>query len=58
MGGDDDHGSSTQEPELVEATPWGVKERLTLEKTASASTCRATCSTRWRARCGASCAPD
>ncbi|HPL79116.1 MAG TPA: DNA polymerase III subunit alpha, partial [Burkholderiaceae bacterium] len=34
MGGDDDHGSSTQEPELVEATPWGVKERLTLEKTA------------------------
>jgi DNA polymerase-3 subunit alpha len=34
LGGDDDHGSSTQEPELVEATPWGVKERLTLEKTA------------------------
>ena len=30
----DDHGSSTQEPELVAATPWGVKERLTLEKTA------------------------
>jgi DNA polymerase-3 subunit alpha len=34
MGGDDDHGSSTQEPELVPATPWGVKERLTYEKTA------------------------
>jgi DNA polymerase-3 subunit alpha len=35
MGGDDDaHGSSTQEPELSDATPWGVKERLTLEKTA------------------------
>ena len=30
----DAHGSSTQEPDLVEATPWGVKERLTLEKTA------------------------
>jgi DNA polymerase III subunit alpha len=34
MGGEDDHGSSTQEPELVQATPWGVKERLTFEKTA------------------------
>ncbi|MDZ4280461.1 MAG: DNA polymerase III subunit alpha, partial [Hydrogenophaga sp.] len=34
MGGDDDHGSSTQEPELVATEPWGVKERLTLEKTA------------------------
>ncbi|MDR3454380.1 MAG: DNA polymerase III subunit alpha [Rhodoferax sp.] len=32
--GDDDHGSSTQEPNLVDATPWGVKERLTYEKTA------------------------
>ncbi len=32
--GDDGHGSSTQEPPLVEATPWGVKERLVLEKTA------------------------
>ena len=31
---DDDHGSSTQEPDLVDATPWGVKERLTHEKTA------------------------
>jgi DNA polymerase-3 subunit alpha len=31
---DDSHGSSTQEPELVEAMPWGVKERLTYEKTA------------------------
>ena len=34
MGGEDDHGSSTQEPELVPALPWGVKERLTFEKTA------------------------
>jgi DNA polymerase III subunit alpha len=32
--GDDSHGSSTQEPELVQVTPWGVKERLTHEKTA------------------------
>lgn len=32
--GDGEHGSATQEPELVAATPWGVKERLTLEKTA------------------------
>ena len=30
----DAHGSSTQEPELVQATPWGVKERLVYEKTA------------------------
>jgi DNA polymerase-3 subunit alpha len=34
MGGDDDHGSSTQEPDLVEATQWGIKERLVYEKTA------------------------
>ena len=34
MLGGDDQGSSTQEPELVATTPWGVKERLTLEKTA------------------------
>lgn len=34
MMGDDAHGSSTQEPELVDVTPWGIKERLTLEKTA------------------------
>ncbi|APW48403.1 DNA polymerase III subunit alpha [Rhodoferax antarcticus] len=34
MGGADDVGSSTQEPELVQATPWGVKECLTYEKTA------------------------
>ncbi len=27
--GDCEHGSATQEPELVDATPWGVKERLT-----------------------------
>ncbi|MDP3926098.1 MAG: DNA polymerase III subunit alpha, partial [Hydrogenophaga sp.] len=33
-GGDDVHGSSTQAPELVATEPWGVKERLTLEKTA------------------------
>ena len=31
---DDGHGSSTQEPELPQVTPWGVKERLSLEKTA------------------------
>jgi DNA polymerase-3 subunit alpha len=30
----DAHGSSTQEPELVQALPWGVKERLTHEKAA------------------------
>lgn len=34
MMGDDDHGSSTREPDLVATMPWGVKERLTLEKTA------------------------
>ena len=32
--GDDAHGSSTQEPELVALLPWGVKERLTHEKVA------------------------
>ncbi len=32
--GDDSHGASTQEPDLVDALPWGVKERLTNEKTA------------------------
>ena len=32
--GDDAHGSSTQEPELVDVLPWGVKERLTHEKVA------------------------
>jgi DNA polymerase-3 subunit alpha len=31
---DDSHGSSTQEPDLVETPMWGIKERLTLEKTA------------------------
>ncbi|MCY7319889.1 MAG: DNA polymerase III subunit alpha, partial [Ramlibacter sp.] len=30
----DSHAASTQEPALVEATSWGVKERLTFEKTA------------------------
>jgi DNA polymerase-3 subunit alpha len=30
----DSHAASTQEPALVEATPWGVKERLSQEKTA------------------------
>jgi DNA polymerase-3 subunit alpha len=34
MGDSDSHGSSTQEPDLVEALPWSVKERLTQEKTA------------------------
>ena len=32
--GEDDHGSSSREPDLVDVLPWGVKERLTLEKTA------------------------
>ena len=32
--GQDDHGASTREPELVESLPWGVKETLSLEKTA------------------------
>ena len=32
--GDDDHGSSTQEPDLVDVLPWGIKERLTHEKSA------------------------
>jgi DNA polymerase III subunit alpha len=32
--GDDTHGSSTQEPALVAAMPWGVKERLGFEKSA------------------------
>jgi DNA polymerase-3 subunit alpha len=31
---DGSHAASTQEPDLVEALPWGVKERLTYEKTA------------------------
>jgi DNA polymerase-3 subunit alpha len=31
---DDTHGSSTAEPDLVEAAPWSIKERLSLEKTA------------------------
>jgi DNA polymerase III subunit alpha len=30
----DSHAASTQEPPLVAALPWGVKERLSLEKTA------------------------
>jgi DNA polymerase III subunit alpha len=37
MGGDDgadDHGSSTQEPDLVDTLPWGIKEGLTFEKVA------------------------
>ncbi|OYU99099.1 MAG: hypothetical protein CFE45_14080 [Burkholderiales bacterium PBB5] len=29
---DGDHGSATQEPPLVAAEPWGIKERLLLEK--------------------------
>ena len=34
MFGEDAHGSSTQEPALATARPWGVKELLTFEKTA------------------------
>ena len=34
LDGEQSHAASTQEPELVQALPWGVKERLTLEKTA------------------------
>jgi DNA polymerase III subunit alpha len=32
--GEDVHGASHTEPDLVEAMPWGVKERLSQEKTA------------------------
>ena len=34
FGDDDSHGASTQEPALVAAEPWSIKERLTLEKAA------------------------
>ena len=34
LDGDDAHGSSAQEPTLVDVLPWGVKEQLTQEKTA------------------------
>ena len=34
MGGSEDHGSSARQPDLMDALPWGVKEQLTLEKTA------------------------
>ncbi|MEW6706735.1 MAG: DNA polymerase III subunit alpha [Pseudomonadota bacterium] len=30
----DSHAASTQEPALVQAEPWSIKERLTIEKTA------------------------
>lgn len=30
----DSHAASTQEPELVQAAPWSIKERLSLEKVA------------------------
>jgi DNA polymerase-3 subunit alpha len=30
----DSHAASDQEPDLVETTPWGIKEQLTFEKTA------------------------
>ena len=30
----DSHGSASRQPDLVQALPWGVKETLTLEKTA------------------------
>ena len=32
--GEDDHGASSKEPDLIAAVPWGVKERLGFEKTA------------------------
>ncbi|HSV80036.1 MAG TPA: DNA polymerase III subunit alpha, partial [Ramlibacter sp.] len=32
--GDDSHGASTQEPDLANVTPWGVRERLAQEKIA------------------------
>ena len=32
--GDDGHGSSTQEPSLVAAEPWNIREKLVQEKTA------------------------
>ncbi|MES3013968.1 MAG: DNA polymerase III subunit alpha [Pseudomonadota bacterium] len=32
FGGGDDHGASTQEPPLIAAETWSIKERLTLEK--------------------------
>jgi DNA polymerase-3 subunit alpha len=34
FGGEDQHGASTQEPALISAEPWSIKERLTLEKAA------------------------
>ncbi|MDP2768363.1 MAG: OB-fold nucleic acid binding domain-containing protein, partial [Giesbergeria sp.] len=34
MMGEDAHGSSTQEPDLVDVPPWGVRERLMFEKSA------------------------
>ena len=34
FGGADEHGASTQEPALVQAEPWSIREKLTLEKTA------------------------
>ncbi|MBC7954685.1 MAG: DNA polymerase III subunit alpha [Cytophagales bacterium] len=34
FGGESQHGASTQEPALVAADPWSIRERLTLEKSA------------------------
>jgi DNA polymerase-3 subunit alpha len=34
FGGADEHGASTQEPALVQAEPWSIREKLMLEKTA------------------------
>ena len=34
FGGEDDHGSLSQEPAMVAVEPWGVRERLAQEKTA------------------------
>jgi DNA polymerase-3 subunit alpha len=31
---EDSHGASTQEPEMIAAEPWSIKERLTFEKAA------------------------
>ena len=34
FGGADEHGASTQEPALVQAEAWSIREKLTLEKSA------------------------
>jgi len=52
--GDDDHGSSTQEPPLVSVVPWGVKERLTHEKSAVGFFLSGICLMRLLLRCAVS----